>query len=302
LFLPALWFHSVTSIGFSVAVNVFWRSHHHSAPKIGVHHDTQIGREPQNGHQVATAVTAGPSPDGIAPSGPSPSEPFPSGITPAYDPRDLYDPKDLYGNRDPPAAAAAMAGAAAAVAALRRLPPPFRAFYARRAARLLLEVADGEDEAQGEGAKEAQRKAQAQSEGGAPSQGGEAAEGEAQAHGKEKEEDHVEGQGTSLSSLQLPAGGARAHLSPVQAQAGGLRALLSSGHTIPLLGLGTWQLPRDKTGDAVTAGIDAGIRHLDCAPIYGNEEQVGCLLHIQGAGALLKELGTGGRPIFGNRG
>lgn len=28
LYLPALWFHNVTSIGFSVAVNVFWRSHH----------------------------------------------------------------------------------------------------------------------------------------------------------------------------------------------------------------------------------------------------------------------------------
>ena len=29
LFIPALWFHNVTSIGFSCAVNVFWRSHHH---------------------------------------------------------------------------------------------------------------------------------------------------------------------------------------------------------------------------------------------------------------------------------
>jgi ribosomal protein L16 Arg81 hydroxylase len=27
LFLPALWFHNVTSKDFSVAVNVFWRSH-----------------------------------------------------------------------------------------------------------------------------------------------------------------------------------------------------------------------------------------------------------------------------------
>ena len=27
LFIPALWFHNVTSIGFSVALNVFWRSH-----------------------------------------------------------------------------------------------------------------------------------------------------------------------------------------------------------------------------------------------------------------------------------
>jgi tRNA wybutosine-synthesizing protein 5 len=27
LFIPALWFHNTTSVGFSVGVNVFWRSH-----------------------------------------------------------------------------------------------------------------------------------------------------------------------------------------------------------------------------------------------------------------------------------
>ena len=33
LYIPALWFHNVTSIGFSVALNVFWRSHHVGGPQ-----------------------------------------------------------------------------------------------------------------------------------------------------------------------------------------------------------------------------------------------------------------------------
>jgi diketogulonate reductase-like aldo/keto reductase len=88
LFIPALWFHNVTSIGFSVALNVFWRSHH-----------------------------------GCNGTG-------------------LYDPKDLYGNRDPPRAMSALDHVAAASAALSELPQPFRSFYARRAARELLQVAE----------------------------------------------------------------------------------------------------------------------------------------------------------------
>ena len=84
LYIPALWFHNVTSIGFSVAVNVFWKSH----------------------------AAAG-----------------------------LHDAKDLYGNRDPPAASKALDHAAAAAAQLAALPEPFRSFYARRAARELLEAA-----------------------------------------------------------------------------------------------------------------------------------------------------------------
>ena len=35
LFIPALWFHNVTSIGFSVALNVFWRSHQPSPSPAG---------------------------------------------------------------------------------------------------------------------------------------------------------------------------------------------------------------------------------------------------------------------------
>ena len=88
LFIPALWFHNVTSIGFSVAVNVFWRSHPHE-------------RSADN---------------------------------------HLYSSKDLYGNKDPPAATRALELAAASADGLKGLPEPFRSFYARRAARSLLEL------------------------------------------------------------------------------------------------------------------------------------------------------------------
>jgi ribosomal protein L16 Arg81 hydroxylase len=107
LYLPALWFHNVTSIGFSVALNVFWRSHHDHQPKGRKHHERPKPRE----------------------------QPDPN----------LYSAKDLYGNRDPPAATRAAELAAAAAVELRRLPEPFRSFYARRAVRAL-EAACGVDE------------------------------------------------------------------------------------------------------------------------------------------------------------
>ena len=56
---------------------------------------------------------------------------------------------------------------------------------------------------------------------------------------------------------------------------GGPRALLSSGEMIPLLGFGTWGLKQNSAGAAVATALDAGVRHFDCAPIYGNEELVG---------------------------
>jgi methylglyoxal/glyoxal reductase len=54
------------------------------------------------------------------------------------------------------------------------------------------------------------------------------------------------------------------------------RAKLNNNTEMPLLGLGTWQIPNGKpTADAVTWALEAGYRHFDTAKIYGNEEGVG---------------------------
>ena len=55
---------------------------------------------------------------------------------------------------------------------------------------------------------------------------------------------------------------------------------LSSGHSMPLLGLGTYQLTQTQAGAAVRAALRAGIRHIDCASIYRNEIAVGSAIHV----------------------
>ena len=51
---------------------------------------------------------------------------------------------------------------------------------------------------------------------------------------------------------------------------------LSDGTSIPLLGLGVWQVPDGKqTVDAVRWALELGYRHIDTAQAYGNEDGVG---------------------------
>ena len=44
---------------------------------------------------------------------------------------------------------------------------------------------------------------------------------------------------------------------------------------IPVLGLGVWGVPKNKTEKIVTTAINQGYRHIDTAQIYGNEKEVG---------------------------
>ena len=51
---------------------------------------------------------------------------------------------------------------------------------------------------------------------------------------------------------------------------------LASGHRIPKIGFGTWQIPDGSEAyDATAYALKVGYRHIDTALAYGNEESVG---------------------------
>ena len=50
---------------------------------------------------------------------------------------------------------------------------------------------------------------------------------------------------------------------------------LNNGVSIPQIGFGVFQIPAERTADAVRVALDAGYRHIDTAQGYGNEEGVG---------------------------
>lgn len=43
---------------------------------------------------------------------------------------------------------------------------------------------------------------------------------------------------------------------------------------IPSVGFGTWKCEPKVTEDNVFTALKAGYRHIDCAPMYGNEKEV----------------------------
>jgi len=59
-------------------------------------------------------------------------------------------------------------------------------------------------------------------------------------------------------------------------------APLAGGGTIPLLGLGTWQMTGATCYDAVRTALELGYRHLDTATMYRNEAEVGRALRDSG--------------------
>eukprot|EP00009_Paramoeba_aestuarina_P011991 CAMPEP_0201538096 /NCGR_PEP_ID=MMETSP0161_2-20130828/66636_1 /ASSEMBLY_ACC=CAM_ASM_000251 /TAXON_ID=180227 /ORGANISM="Neoparamoeba aestuarina, Strain SoJaBio B1-5/56/2" /LENGTH=359 /DNA_ID=CAMNT_0047944763 /DNA_START=83 /DNA_END=1159 /DNA_ORIENTATION=- len=57
--------------------------------------------------------------------------------------------------------------------------------------------------------------------------------------------------------------------------AGGPTVRLSSGKDMPLVGLGTWQSPPEKTIAAIKTAVQNGYRMIDTANDYGNEPDIG---------------------------
>jgi len=65
---------------------------------------------------------------------------------------------------------------------------------------------------------------------------------------------------------------------------------LNSGKVMPALGLGTWLSGPGEVYSIVKSAIKDGYRHIDCAAIYGNEEEIGrALSEVISLGTVTRE-------------
>lgn len=62
--------------------------------------------------------------------------------------------------------------------------------------------------------------------------------------------------------------------------------MLNSGHSIPLVGLGTYQMRGEECREAVRTALDYGYVHIDTAYIYRNEDVIGSVLQGRSRGSL----------------
>ena len=58
---------------------------------------------------------------------------------------------------------------------------------------------------------------------------------------------------------------------------------LQSGHTMPALGLGTWELRNGQCKTVVKQAVDMGYTHIDTAWMYANQREIGEALQEIGA-------------------
>ena len=57
---------------------------------------------------------------------------------------------------------------------------------------------------------------------------------------------------------------------------------LNNGVTIPQLGIGVFQVPKEQTQRVVEDALEVGYRHIDTAAGYGNEAGVGAAIAASG--------------------